>query len=121
MLLKMNFRFLVGGRWRRRRSNRYEKLHSINEKAVAGPRPRPRWMAKMNGKLKGFRLPRSRKLNWKAISGVTFPTAIARIYYDIVRRTKMEDICSGVTFSGQWGLPVLSHSSVERTIPLHRD
>ncbi|KAL6951973.1 hypothetical protein U1Q18_035595, partial [Sarracenia purpurea var. burkii] len=93
------------GRWR----SRYEKLSSIDEK---GARPRRGWVTKMNGKLKGLRLSRSRKLNWKAFSIVLSPRRIAEMYNDIVNRLMMDDTGPSIIFSGQWGLPVLSPSKL---------
>ncbi|PSS08439.1 TRNA-specific 2-thiouridylase [Actinidia chinensis var. chinensis] len=109
MFLEMGFQYAFGGRWR---STRYEKLIGIDEIVKAG-RPRGRWVTKMNGKLKGLRLSRSKKFNWKAFSLVISPRRIAEVYVDVVSRMKMDDICPAIVFSGQWGLPVLSHSHVK--------
>ncbi|KAK2966186.1 hypothetical protein RJ640_008752 [Escallonia rubra] len=103
MLLQMGFGEMV----ERRRSKRYERLTDDDEKM---PSPKRRWVKRMNGRLKGLRLSRSRKLNWKAFSVVILPKRIARIYADIVKRImKMDAVCPGIIFSCQWGLPVLSH------------
>ncbi|KAK9291707.1 hypothetical protein L1049_019656 [Liquidambar formosana] len=101
----MGFQGVVGGHLR----SRYEKLSSADEKAV---RPRRRWVKKMNGRLRGLRLARSRKLTLKAFSVILLPR-IAKIYADIVNRMKTEGICPAIIFSSHWGLPVLSHSSVK--------
>ncbi|KAH7835117.1 hypothetical protein Vadar_023018 [Vaccinium darrowii] len=101
----MSFQDVVGGRWR----YRYEKLTSIDhEKAAA--RPKRRRAMKMNGKFRGIRLSRWRKLNWKAFSMFISPRRIAEMYGEIIKRMKMmDDICPALVFSGQWGLPVVSH------------
>ncbi|KAL3725725.1 hypothetical protein ACJRO7_030710 [Eucalyptus globulus] len=88
----------------------YEKLTSIDEKTT---RPRGRWVRSVNGKLKALRLSRSRKLTLRAFSLITMPSKIARIYRDITNRMNLDGICPAITFSSQWGLPVLSHSSVK--------
>lgn len=68
----------------------------------------------MNGRLKGLRLLQSRKLIWKPFSvNLILSRRIARIYADIVKgMKKMDEICPAIVFSCQWGLPILSHSSV---------
>ncbi|XAR52783.1 hypothetical protein NMG60_11021036 [Bertholletia excelsa] len=100
----MGFQYVVEGRQRAR----YERLTSIDEKVA---RPRRRWVAKMNGKLKGLRIPRSRKLNWRAFSLVLLPRRIVEIYAEVLGRMKMDDMYPTIVFSGQWGLPMLSYSS----------
>ncbi|XP_052192634.1 uncharacterized protein LOC127801474 [Diospyros lotus] len=107
---------IAGGRWR----TRYEKLTRTDEKAA---RPRRRWVTRMNGKLKGLRLSPPRRLNWKAFSIVILPRRVSEIYSNIVKEImKMDDICPAIVFSGQWGLPVLSHSNAKyrASISLHR-
>lgn len=94
----------------------YKKLISAEEKAQ---RPKRQWVKKMNGRLKGFRISPSRKLNWKPFSSVWLPRKMARIYTQIVKRMmkmKMNNngVCPSFIFSCHWGLPVLSHPSVNR-------
>ncbi|KAL8155703.1 hypothetical protein AgCh_000923 [Apium graveolens] len=85
-------------------STRYEVLMSVD------PRPRRCWSKKMNRRLKGFRVSRLRKLKWKAYSVVIWSRKVARIYAEVVNRIlKIQDVCPGIIFSCQWGLPVLSH------------
>nr|XP_009603513.1 uncharacterized protein LOC104098476 [Nicotiana tomentosiformis] len=93
---------------------RYVRLGEVEDLKVAS-RPRRCWLIKkMNGRLKGIKLSRSRKLNWKAFSMVILPRRIARIYGEIVKRMKnMEDVCPAIVFSCHWGFPVLSHSTVK--------
>ncbi|BFG36687.1 hypothetical protein CerSpe_229610 [Prunus speciosa] len=87
----------------------YEKLTKRNEKVG---RPGRHWVKKMNGRLKGLRLSRSRKLTLKIFSAVVWPSRFARICSDIVNRMKVDGAYPSIIFSTQWGLPVLSHSSV---------
>ncbi|CAL5399154.1 unnamed protein product [Camellia sinensis] len=104
----MGFEDVVGGRW----TTRYKRLTSSDREKVA-VRPRRRWVTRMNGKLKGFRLPQSKRLNWKAFSIVMLPRRMAQICAEVVNRMKTDEICPAIIFSGQWGLPVLSHSNVK--------
>ncbi|XP_052205636.1 uncharacterized protein LOC127810288 [Diospyros lotus] len=102
----------------------YKKLTSSDGKMA---RPRRPWLRKVNGKFTGFRLARSRKLNWKAVSLVSLPRVkIAEMYANALNRMKMDDICPAIIFSGQWGLPVLSHSNTAKcrstaNVSLHRN
>ncbi|GMN23190.1 hypothetical protein TIFTF001_000041 [Ficus carica] len=102
-MLKM----VVGGRLRRR----YERLSNIGEK-VTKPAGRC-WVKKTNGRLKGIRLSRSRKLTLKVFSLVVFTSRIARLYNEIVNRMSIDGVYPNIIFTSQWGLPVLSHSSVK--------
>lgn len=105
MLMRKVYLEMAKGRWM---STRYERLTSCDE-TVARPR---RWcFKKLNGRFKGLRISRSRKLNWKPFSLLVLPRRIAAIYAAIVKRMKMDDLCPAIVFSSQWGLPVLSHSS----------
>lgn len=89
---------------------RYKKLPSSDEK---GCRRRRIWLKKMNGRVKGVKLERSRrKLNWKAFSIMyVLSRKIARKYVDFVERMNMEEACRlpSIVFSCNWGLPILSH------------
>nr|GMD43874.1 TRNA-specific 2-thiouridylase [Ipomoea batatas] len=99
--------------WRRR----YEKLDCEEEVEGEGrrARPRPRWVVR---RVRGLRLSGSRskkKLKyWKAFCVVILPRRIARVYGEIAKRVKiMENVCPAIVFSSsQWGLPVLSHSTL---------
>lgn len=102
----MGLQDLVGGGLR----FQYEKLSKRNEKN--GRSGRHIWVKKMNGRLKGFRLSRSRKFTLKVFS-VVWPIRIARIYSEIVNRLKIDGVYPNIVFCTQWGLPVLSHSSVK--------
>ncbi|CAA2993470.1 Hypothetical predicted protein [Olea europaea subsp. europaea] len=92
-----------------RQKARYQRLTSADEKSA---RPKKHWMKKTNGRVKGFRLSKCKKLNWKAFSVILIPKRISRVYFDIVKRMKLDEVCPAIIFSCQWGLPVLSHSSV---------
>lgn len=105
----MGFRELAEGRPR----NGYERLTAADH--VKAARPRRSWVKKMNGRLKGLRISRSRKLTLKGLSVVVFPRRVVRIYSDMVNRMMMDCMCPSIVFSSQWGFPVLSHSSVKCT------
>ena len=104
----MGFQDIVGGRLR----CRYERLSGIDHEKVTKPAGRC-WVKKTNGRLKGLRLSRSRKLTLKVFSVVVFTSRIARIYNEIVNRMSIDGVYPNVIFTSQWGLPVLSHSSVK--------
>ncbi|KAH7542870.1 hypothetical protein FEM48_Zijuj02G0121100 [Ziziphus jujuba var. spinosa] len=88
---------------------RYEKLSSnMNIEKVASP-GRRHWVKKMNGRLKGLRLSRSRRLTLKVFSVVVLSSRIGRIYTKVVNRMKIEGGCPAIIFS----TPVLSHPSVK--------
>ncbi|XWS58034.1 hypothetical protein CRYUN_Cryun08bG0000500 [Craigia yunnanensis] len=100
-MLQIHFRSILRGH---PMQCRYEKLRNDPNKVA---RPRRRWVKKINGGLKGLRLSRSRKLSLKTLS-------IARIYADIVDRRKMDaGLCPNIIFSTHWGLPTLSHPSLQ--------
>lgn len=107
ILGQMGFQDIVGGGL----GFQYEKLRKKNEKM--GRAGRHIWVKKMNGRLKGFKLSRSKKLSLKVFSVVVWPSRIARIYGEIVNRLKTDGVYPNIIFSTQWGLPVLSHSSVK--------
>lgn len=71
------------------------------------------WTKKVRGRVvKGVKLSRARKLNWKPFSIVfVLSRRIARFYGGFVKRMKMDEACPAIVFSYQWGIPVLSHSS----------
>ncbi|KAI3439365.1 uncharacterized protein J3R85_004779 [Psidium guajava] len=102
----MGLQDIGAGRFR----HQYEKLINVDEKTT---RPRGRWVRNVNGKLRALRLSRSRKLTLRAVSLIVLPGKIARIYRDIASRMNLDGICPVITFSSQWGLPVLSHPSVK--------
>lgn len=92
---------------------RYEKLSSsmMNEEKVA--KPGSHWVKKMNGRLKGLRLSRSRKLTLKVFSVVVLSSRITKLYAEVAKTMKIDGLCPNIIFSTQWGLPVLSHPSVK--------
>ncbi|KAL3515820.1 hypothetical protein ACH5RR_022722 [Cinchona calisaya] len=98
---------MADGRWT---NTRYERLITSSDESLA--MTRRFCFKKLNGRFKGLRLSRSRKLNWKPfLSLVVIPRRIAAVYDAIVKRLKMDDLCPGIVFSCPWGLPVFSHSS----------
>ena len=107
ILGQMGFQDIVGGGL----GFQYEKLRKRNEKM--GRAGRHIWVKKMNGRLKGFKLSRSKKLSLKVFSVVVWPSRITRIYGEVVNRLKTDGVYPNIIFSTQWGLPVLSHSSVK--------
>ncbi|KAF9669784.1 hypothetical protein SADUNF_Sadunf13G0000400 [Salix dunnii] len=98
---------------------RYEKLingeDQYHEKLMARPRRRHCWVKRMNGRIKGLRLSRSRKLSFKALSVILMPgpsSRIAKVYAHIIDRIKIMDdlnLYPNIIFSTCWGLPGLSH------------
>ncbi|KAL3651459.1 hypothetical protein CASFOL_004461 [Castilleja foliolosa] len=85
---------------------KYEKLG--HKKATKG-----RFLAKkLNGRVKGLKLSRSRKFNWKPFS-ITYVLSRKIISKICAGFVKMDDVYPAIVFSGQWGLPALSHSSVK--------
>ncbi|KAJ7973183.1 tRNA-specific 2-thiouridylase [Quillaja saponaria] len=106
-MLQMGFQNLLGEGMR----SGYGRLTSSDEKLA---RPRRGWVKTMNGRLRGLRLSRSRKLSLKAFSVILLPSRISRIYNDIANRImKMEGVYPSIVFPTQLGLPVLSHPSVK--------
>ncbi|RDX74392.1 hypothetical protein CR513_45872, partial [Mucuna pruriens] len=95
----------------------YEKLKSSSQKMMRDGRRC--WVKSLNGRLRGLRLSRSRKVS---LGVVLLSNRILRIYTEVVNRINMENIYPAILLSTHWGLPVLSHSSHVRTrnlTPLH--
>lgn len=70
------------------------------------------WVKSVNGRLRGLRLSRSRKLSLGAFSTVLLSSRrIVRIYTHVANRMNMENIYPTIVLPTQWGLPVLSHPS----------
>ncbi|OIW07056.1 hypothetical protein TanjilG_02690 [Lupinus angustifolius] len=89
---------------RRMRSYGYEKLTSENQKMA---RPGRLWVKAMDGRLRGLRLSRSRKLSLRAFSAILLPRRkLVRIYNDFVNQMNLENMCSAIVLPTQWGLPV---------------
>ncbi|KAF1861114.1 hypothetical protein Lal_00000533 [Lupinus albus] len=54
----------------------------------------------MNGRLRGLRLSRSRKLSLMAFSAILLPRRkLVRIYNDVVNQMSLENMCSAITSS----------------------
>nr|KYP71693.1 hypothetical protein KK1_010962 [Cajanus cajan] len=87
----------------------YEKLTSSRD-------GRRCWVKCVNGRLRGLRLSRCRKVSL----GVVLSSRIVRVYSEVVNRMNMQNMYPAIVLSTQWGLPVLSHSShlcTRRVIP----
>ncbi|KAK7379133.1 hypothetical protein VNO80_04586 [Phaseolus coccineus] len=114
-MLKWGWQYLAS----KRRRCGYEKLSSSGEKMMMRGGRRC-WVKSVNGRLRGLRLSRCRKLS---LAVVLFSSRIVRLYTEVVKRMNMENIYPAIVLSTQWGLPVLSHSShvcrSRRAIPLH--
>ncbi|XP_011023903.1 PREDICTED: uncharacterized protein LOC105125237 [Populus euphratica] len=114
-MLQMGFEAVAGMHSR----FRYEKLSNdeeqYHEKLIARPRRRHCWVKKMNGRVKGLRLSRSRKLTFKALPVILMPSPssrIAKVYAHIIDRIKIMDdlnLYPNIILSTRWGLPGLSH------------
>ncbi|BAT86165.1 hypothetical protein VIGAN_04379000 [Vigna angularis var. angularis] len=114
-MVKLGWQYLASKRTR----CGYEKLTSSSEKMMRDGRRC--WVKSVNGRLRGLRLSRCRKLS---LAVVLFSSRIVRLYTEVVNSMNMENIYPAIVLSTQWGLPVLSHPShvcrSRRTIPLHR-
>ncbi|CAL0300169.1 unnamed protein product [Lupinus luteus] len=106
---------------KRMRSCGYEKLTSADQKISR--QGGHCWVKSMNGRLRGLRLSRSRKVSVRAFSAILLPSRIlVRIYNDVVNQMNLENMCSATVLATQWGLPVLSHPSIvcRNVTPLDR-
>ncbi|KAK9670058.1 hypothetical protein RND81_13G173900 [Saponaria officinalis] len=107
MIMQMGFQNLLP-------RYRYEKLISEDYGGKMKVRRRCFWVKKMNGKMmKGIKMSKSKRFNWKAYSLILFPRKIARIYNEVVKR--LIDLNCGsnnIILTSTWGIPVLSHHPV---------
>ncbi|KAK7397061.1 hypothetical protein VNO78_18228 [Psophocarpus tetragonolobus] len=111
-MLKMGWQYLASKRMR----CGYEKLTSSSEKVVRDGRRC--WVKCLNGRLRGLRLSRCRKLS---LGVLVLSSRIVRMYSQLVNTMINMDNNPAILLSSQWGLPVLSHSShlcTRRLIPL---
>ncbi|KAK7269502.1 hypothetical protein RIF29_22233 [Crotalaria pallida] len=101
---------------RRMRSCGYVRLTSADQKMA---RPGRRcWVKAMNGRLRGLRLSRSRKLSVRAFSAMLLPSRIVvGMYNDFVNQISLENMSSAIVLSSQFGLPVISHPSIVDSNP----
>lgn len=111
LMLHMGMQYLATKRMR----YGYEKLRSPSQRMMrVGKRC---WVKSVNGRLRGLRLSRSRKLSF----GILLSRRIVRICTEFVDRfMNMEN---NIVLTAQWGLPVLSHPSAvcrRSVIPLDR-
>ncbi|KAG4916756.1 hypothetical protein JHK87_054313 [Glycine soja] len=115
IMLKMNFQYLATKRMR----CGYEKLTSSSQKMMRDGRSC--WVKSLNGRLRGLRLSRSRKLS---LGVVVLSSRIVRLYNEVVNQMmNMENKYPAIALTTQWGLPVLSYSSHvcrRRVFPLDR-
>ncbi|QHO45197.1 hypothetical protein HN51_014795 [Arachis hypogaea] len=65
------------------------------------------WVKFVNGRLRGIRLSRSKRLSLKAFT----ISKIMRMYNDVVNRMNLQQVLgnAAVVIPTQWGLPVISH------------
>ncbi|MED6172545.1 hypothetical protein PIB30_051015 [Stylosanthes scabra] len=96
------------------RSSGYERLTSPSEKVVRLGK-QGCWVKSVNGRLRGIRLSRSKRvsLSLKAFSTVLLPMSkIVRMYNDVVNRMNLQELLgnAAVVVPTQWGLPtIISH------------
>ncbi|KAL9229481.1 hypothetical protein vseg_004943 [Gypsophila vaccaria] len=116
MIMQMSFQNLVP-------KHRYQKLiteenhgnNNNNKKTnnVSRVRRRCFWVKKTNGKmLKGVKMSKPKRVNWKAYSLIVFPRKIARIYREVVKKLIELNCGSNLILTSTWGIPVLSHASL---------
>lgn len=96
---------------------KYERLSSRDTRKAI--RERQLWVRKVaplhGGRAnKGIKLAlRAKKLNWKPFTVVfLLSRRVVKAYGALLKSMKMDEACPAIVFSCQWGLPVLSHSSV---------
>lgn len=105
------------GRIQSSTEGRYQRLRDEAERAV---RPRRRWLWKVKGKVRSFRVSPSKRLKWMRF--IVVPRRIAELYAGIVKTMRKDEVYPTIIFSCQWGLPVLSHPTVDcrkRAVSLH--
>ncbi|KFK26419.1 hypothetical protein AALP_AA8G246100 [Arabis alpina] len=89
------------GKYRSRSSCRYQKLSHDHYEKVTTKTIRH----KLDGRSKGFRLNRPRRLVLKAL---VLPRRILSIYARIADKMNIEGLCPNVILSSHWGFPVVS-------------
>lgn len=87
-----------------------EMMNAPMKVVVASPRRRCFWVKKMNGKvtIRGVKISRCKRVNWKRFSLLAFPRKFARIYSEVVKRL-IELDGSSIIFATTWGIPVISN------------
>ncbi|GAB4857246.1 hypothetical protein Ancab_015153 [Ancistrocladus abbreviatus] len=89
----------------------YVKLINSGDNGMKA-RPRGQWMKKMKRRIRGVKLFRRRKVNWKVFSSLMLSRRTGRTYAEIVKRLiSLEPVWPNVIFATNWGLPVVSASS----------
>uniref|UniRef100_A0A1J3J1Q3 Uncharacterized protein n=3 Tax=Noccaea caerulescens TaxID=107243 RepID=A0A1J3J1Q3_NOCCA len=91
------------GKYRSRSSCRYQKLSHHYEK-ITTRATRHNWGKKLDGRSKGFRLNRSRRLVLKAL---VLPRRILSIYARITDKMNREGFYPNLTLSSHWGFPIV--------------
>ncbi|XP_022547382.2 uncharacterized protein LOC103837131 [Brassica rapa] len=93
----------ITGKYRSRSSCRYQKLGHHYEKATTRT-IRHNWGKKIEGRSKGFRLNRPRRLVLKAL---VLPRRISSIYARITDKMNMEGFYSNLVLFSHWGFPIV--------------
>lgn len=88
----------------------YEKLTSDGSEKMRRVGRSGCWLKSVNGRLRGLRLSRSKKIYLGGFSTVLLSSRIVRIYTHVVNRINMENMYPAVVVPTQWGLPMVSHS-----------
>ncbi|CAA7017197.1 unnamed protein product [Microthlaspi erraticum] len=88
------------GKCRSKSSCRYQKLSQITTTRTT----RHNCGKKLDGRSKGFRLNRSRRLVLKAL---VLPRRIVSIYARITDKMNREGFYSNLTLSSHWGFPIV--------------
>ncbi|EOA19490.1 hypothetical protein CARUB_v10002163mg, partial [Capsella rubella] len=98
------------GKYRSRSSCQYQKLSHHYEK-VATRSKRHHWGKKLDqGRSKGFRLNRPRRLVLKAL---VVPRRILRIYSRITNKMNREGLYPNYILSSHWGFPIVSEKRLK--------
>lgn len=91
------------GKYRSRSSCQYQKLSHHYEK-VTTRTIRHKWGKKLEGRSKGFRLNRPRRLVLKAL---VLPRRILSIYARITDKMNREGLYPNLILSSHWGFPIV--------------
>ncbi|KAG2278539.1 uncharacterized protein LOC111210111 [Brassica napus] len=93
----------ITGKYRSRSSRRYQKLGHHYEKATTRT-IRHNWGKKIEGRSKGFRLNRPRKL---VLNALVLPRRISSIYSRVKDKLNKEGFCSNLILFSHWGFPIV--------------
>ncbi|KAL1212735.1 hypothetical protein V5N11_021289 [Cardamine amara subsp. amara] len=92
------------GKYRSRSPLRYQKLSQHYEKVTTTRTKRHNLGKKLEGRSKGFRLNRSRRLVLKAL---VLPRRILSIYARITDKMNREGLYPNLILSSHWGFPIV--------------